>query len=72
MFSEIDRLRALAATCLTAARSTFSLADAVRLREIAKEALARAASLETAAQPQGQQQQQPQPAAPRDDDDQPQ
>lgn len=72
--SEIERRRDFADGCLDVAKRMSVLADAARLREMAEEALAKAASLERLRphpqaqlqqQPQAQQQQQPQ--LPNDD-----
>jgi hypothetical protein len=54
MPSEIERLRALTETCLAAARTISFVKDAIRLCEIAAEALARAVGLEAELRPQGQ------------------
>ena len=69
--SEIERLRAFARSYLATARSMSLAVDAARLRQMAAEALAKAAGLETGLQHQGQQQQQPQPASLQKEEEEP-
>lgn len=65
--TEIERLRAFAASCIAAARTMSLVRDAARLREMAHEALAKAIDLEHAGLPRQAQQQQQQPQLPPKD-----